>query len=116
MQTRNEAFGIDYGEWYVDDIDRRYGSGVVCCELECGFSDYYYEDGTTAKEIADMYYGPAVFNKYEVVQPYVTRGGVEVPLATYPNGSPMSFIIIGIKYHYAGIAKQTLYLQEYREV
>lgn len=114
MQTKNTANGNDYGEWYTNEIITRYGDGVVCCELECGFSDYYYEDGTPAKLTSQNIND--IFGKYNVVQPYVTRGGVEVPLATYQDGSPMSFVIIGIKYHYAGIAKQTLYLQEYREV
>lgn len=114
MQTRNTANGNDYGEWYTNEIINRYGDGVVCCELECGFSNYYYEDGTPAKLTSQNIND--IFGKYDVVQPYVTRGGIEVPLATYDDGSPMSFIIIGIKYHYEGIAKQTLYLQEYREV
>lgn len=116
MQTANTINGNPYGDWYIAEVQKKCQDGVECYELECGFSDYYYEDGTIAKRVTDMNSAPQVFNKYEVVQPYVTRGGVEVPLATYQDGSPMSFVIIGIKYHYAGIAKQTLYLQEYREV
>ena len=114
MQTENTMNGNDYGDWYINEISDRFGEGVVCCELECGFSDYYYGDGEIAKLTSKNIHD--VFGKYEVVEPYVTRGGSEVPLATYDDGTPMRFIIIGIKYHYAGVAKQTLYLQEYREI
>ena len=115
MQTHNTAYEEDYGTWYARTIKNRFGSGLVCCELECGFSDYYYENGTIAKQVSNMDLQPQVFDKYEIVIPYITHGGKEVPLAQYDNGNPMKFTIVGIKYHYSGVAKQILYLKEYVE-
>lgn len=115
MQTKNGVVDKgEYGKWYIDTVGNRFGNGLVCCELECGVSDYYDETGNLVKNANDSTQPLSVFEKYEIVEPYVTRQGAEVPLATDDDGNAMQFRIIGIKYHYAGLIRQTLYLQEYR--
>lgn len=96
-----------YSEWYIDNISTKLSKGTECYVLTCILSDYYDENGNL---LYDSTY--EMFDKYDVVTPYIMRGASHVPLSIDDNGEPKKFQIIGIKYAFAGIIKQTLYLQE----
>lgn len=95
----------------LQEVSRRYGKGIECFEIECLFNNYYYEDGTQAFDREDL---SNHFKKYDVIIPYVQRGGQTVPLRTNENGEPKKFRIIGISYSYDGLLRQKLQVQEER--
>lgn len=89
--------------------EARYGEGVECVEMEVTPSEYFDTEGTS---IINSTGTKPLFEKYDLVTPYVTRNGVEQPYSKKSDGTPKSFKIIGIKYEYKGLLRQKLYLQE----
>lgn len=107
----NVSINIPHNEMLLDDVQKRFSKGIECYEVECAISDYYYNDNYTLA-LNGAGEGVDTFKKYDVVVPYRIISGKSEPLSSNANGTPKSFIIIGIKYHYQGHLKQTLYLQE----
>ena len=99
------------GDHILQEINRRYGKGIECFEIECLFNDYYDITGEKVFDKDDL---SNHFKRYDVVIPYVKRGGATVPLRTDKNGEPKQFRIIGIYYSYDGLLRQKLQLQEER--
>jgi hypothetical protein len=103
----------NWGEELINRVITKYKDGVECCEIECTITDYYDKNGklilSPSKSSEDV---GISFSKYDVVVPYVIRHGKEVPYRTNKYGSPMEFIITGIKYSYKGNLRQTLRLME----
>lgn len=92
----------------VDTVKEKYGNGVECVEIEVTPSTYYDKAGNVIVGTEEK----PVFERYDLVVPYVTRGGVEVPYSTNSDGTPKTFKVIGIDYSYSGLLRQKLYLQE----
>ena len=94
----------------VDTVSSKYSNGVECVEIEVTPSDYYDIDGN--KIINTNNETKPIFDKYDIVTPYVIKNGVEKPYSTKNDGSAKSFRVIGIEYSYKGILRQNLHLQE----
>lgn len=105
---------IALGEYILSQVKYEYSSGVECLSIECSFDDYYYRNGSLALSGSGKNKEIESFKKYDIITPYVVRNGFEQPYSTNNDGTPKSFIIIGIKYSYYGVLKQKLYLQEYK--
>lgn len=113
LQTNN-TYHTDksHTQEILDTVQNLYQNGVECVEIECSFSDYYYNDETLALSGSGIDKAIECFQKYDIVTPYVFRSGVEQPYSVDEQGNAKKFTIIGIKYFYAGLLRQTLYLQE----
>ena len=99
----------------VDTVISKYSNGVECVEIEVTPSDYYDIDGnkiinTNGRNTNNE--TKPIFDKYDIVTPYVIKNGVETPYSTKDDGSAKSFRVIGIEYSYKGILRQNLHLQE----
>lgn len=112
----NSKWGTTFlPEKILSIIEEKYSNGIDCVELECIIGDYTYANSTTIR------YSPSnpdlknhfSFNRYDIVRPYVIKNGVEVPYSTDAGGNPKDFVIIGIRYNYDGILRQSLMLQEF---
>lgn len=99
------------GEYILRELDRRYGKGIECFEIECLFNDYFDENG---EKVFDRDNLSRHFEKYDIIIPYVQKSGKTIPLRTNADGTPKQFRIIGISYSYNGLLKQKLQLQEER--
>lgn len=93
----------------IDKTKEKYSNGIECVELEVTPSDYY--DDKLEKIIGDGGF-KSLFERYDIVTPYVMKNGIEKPYSTKDDGSPKSFRVIGIEYSYQGILRQKLHLQE----
>ena len=107
--TENEELNL--GRYIISDVQKRYGKGIECFEIECLFNDYYDENGNKVFDREDL---STHFVKYDVIIPYVMKKGQRVPLRKNADGTPKKFRIIGISYSYDGLLKQKLYVQEER--
>ena len=113
MQKKNTWEGADYSEYFTLHVANRFLYGVECCEMECILNDYYDDNGNLILDASGYNKEPQIFSKYDVVVPYVIRKGIEVPYRTSNDGTPMRFLVTGIKYSYNGFLRQTLRLMEY---
>ena len=91
-------------QYIVDTTKEKYSNGVECVIIEVTPSEYYSESGLNNRN--------TLFEKYDVVVPYVIRNGVEQPYSRMEDGTPKSFKIVGIEYDYKGFLRQKLHLQE----
>lgn len=112
IQNKNTYYGNAFYDSLLQTLKNNYSKGIECCEMQCTFSDYYYEDGELAYDATGKDKPIECFQKYDCVVPYVVRRGQVVPYSLKNDGTAKSFKIMGIKYDYVGIPKQTLYLQE----
>lgn len=104
---------IPHYVWLTNEISRKYGLGVDCCEVECSFSDYFSEDGEKMIDASGVLSAVQGFSRYDVVIPYIQKGDKTVPYKTDGDGNPKQFKVVGIKYSYNGILRQLLCLQEH---
>lgn len=93
----------------VEYSEGKYSDVLDCVVVEVTPSDYYSD---TSNLIIGENGEKPLFEKYDVVVPYVVRNGLVEPYSTMSDGSPKKFKIIGIQYYYKGFLKQKLYLQE----
>lgn len=108
--------GVLYTPLYsqiLEEVSRKYGKGLECCEIECTFGDYYAENGEKVIDGSGINAPIQGFSRYDIVTPYIQKGYKTIPYKLDDNGNPMSFKVIGIKYNYNGVLRQTLCLQEY---
>ena len=108
--------GVLYTPLYLqilEEVSRKYGNGLECCEIECTFGDYYTESGEKVIDGSGINAPIQGFSRYDIVTPYIQKGYKTIPYKLDDNGNPMSFKVIGIKYNYNGVLRQTLCLQEY---
>lgn len=91
----------------IDTVNEKYSNGVECVVMEVTPSEYF---GVSA--IIDPASNNPLFERYDIVIPYVIRNGVEQPYSKRDNGTPKSFKIVGIEYSYRGLLRQKLHLQE----
>lgn len=110
IQEGNLDNGEDMTQSIIRHILSEYGKGTECVTIKCAISEYYDEEGEIS--VSKNTYGNRSFKKLDIVTPYITKKGVEVPYSTYENGNPKKFQIVGIKYHSDGIIWQDLILQE----
>lgn len=94
------------------EVVSRYENGVDCCEMECTFEDYYREDGNKVIDGSGIVQPIQGFSRYDTVIPYIQKNHQTVPYKTDTNGNPKKFRVIGMKYRYNGVVRQTLCLQE----
>lgn len=97
----------------LEEVSRKYGNGLEGCEIECTFGDYYTENGEKVIDGSGINAPIQGFSRYDIVTPYIQKGYKTIPYKLDDNGNPMSFKVIGIKYNYNGVLRQTLCLQEY---
>jgi hypothetical protein len=109
IQTDSTYNGKSLGQHILDTIQEKYGNGVECVEIEVTPSDYYDINGVP---IIDTNGTKPLFEKYDIVTPYVMRNGFEQPYSTNDDGTPKSFKVMGIEYNYSGFLRQKLHLQE----
>ena len=109
IQTESTYEGKALAQHIIDTVKAKYGNGIECVELEVTPSEYYDDDGIN---IISSQGDKPLFEKYDIVTPYVIRNGIEQPYSIKEDGSPKSFKIIGIEYSYQGLLRQKLYLQE----
>lgn len=109
IQTKSTYGGKALAQHIIDTVKAKYGNGIECVELEVTPSEYYDDDGIN---IINSQGNKPLFEKYDIVTPYVIRNGIEQPYSIKEDGSPKSFKIIGIEYSYQGLLRQKLYLQE----
>lgn len=112
----NSVWGdIFLPEKMLSIIQEKYLNGIECVELECIIGNYTYASGSYIKyspSNPDLNYFS--FNRYDIVRPYVIKNGLEVPYSTDADGNAKDFVIIGIRYNYDGILRQSLMLQEFK--
>ena len=111
IQTESTYADVPLGRYIVDEVDRRYGKGIECFEIECLFNEYVNESGEVVFDGKDV---SQHFKRYDVIIPYVSKNGKTIPLRTNPDGTPKRFRIIGISYSYDGLLRQKLSVQEER--
>lgn len=102
---------ISLGDYLLREVERRYGNGIECFEIECLFNDYFNEQGEIVFDKDNL---TQHFEKYDVIIPYVMKQGKTVPLRKNADGTPKKFRIIGISYSYDGLLRQRLQVQEDR--
>ena len=109
IQTQSTYGEKNLAQHIIDTVTEKYGNGVECVEMEVTPSEYYDIDGNNI--ISPNGYKP-LFEKYDIVTPYIIKNGIEQPYSTKYDGSAKSFKVIGIEYSYQGLLRQKLYLQE----
>ena len=109
IQTQSHYIDKSLAQNIVDTAKSRYGNGIECLELEVTPSDYYDDLGN---KIIDTKGEKPLFEKYDIITPYVIRNGFKQPYSTKQDGSAKNFKVIGIDYSQKGILRQKLYLQE----
>ena len=114
----NELIQVDstFGEktlaqHIIDTVTEKYSNGVECVVMEVTPSEYQGEDGLAIDPVGQK----PLFEKYDIVVPYVIRNGREQPYSTTSDGSPKSFKVVGIEYSYSGLLRQKLHLQENKD-
>jgi hypothetical protein len=109
--VRDEGSPNSLAHHVLQETNRRYHNGIACFEIECLFNDYYDENGQLvfARDFLLNH-----FEKYDIIIPYIMKGGRKVPLRTTADGEPKKFRVIGISYSYDGLLKQRLQVQEER--
>jgi hypothetical protein len=110
---RDGSVFVKHHTWILEEVRRKYGLGVNCCELECLVEDYFSESGTKVIDASGINNAVQSFQKYDIIIPYVQKGGTTMPYRTDLDGNAVPFKIIGIKYYYSGVLKQVLCLQEH---
>ena len=95
----------------IDTVNEKYSNGVECVVMEVTPSEYQGEEGLAIDPIGQK----PLFEKYDIVVPYVIRNGREQPYSTTSDGSPKSFKVVGIEYSYSGLLRQKLHLQENKD-
>ena len=110
IQTQSTYYNQNLSQHIIDTVKKKYSNGFICVEMEviCG----NYKDSNNEDIISPTSEKP-LFEKYDIVTPFVIRNGIEQPYAKKTDGTAMSFKIIGIDYRYKGFLRQKLYLQEY---
>lgn len=103
---------IPYYTWFLNEINDKFSKGVACVELDCTVGDYYNPSGTKMLDGSGKTKEIDVFEKHDIVIPYMIKNGAEQPYKLKSNGSPATFIVVGVKYSYNGILRQQLLLQE----
>jgi hypothetical protein len=94
----------------IDTVNEKYSNGVECVVMEVTPSEYL----GIFDNISPNGNKP-LFEKYDLVVPYVIRNGVEQPYSTTVDGAPKIFKVVGIEYSYAGLLRQKLHLQENKD-
>ena len=105
----DELVSYNLAKYIIEKVKEKYENGVECVEMEVTPSDYYDNLG---ENVINSTGDKPLFEKYDIVTPYVVRNGVEQPYSKKQDGSAKSFKVIGIDYSYRGILRQKLYLQE----
>jgi hypothetical protein len=114
IQVGSHFDGKPLAQHILDTVEEKYSNGVECVVMEVTPSEYI---GVVSEiyPVIDPKGEKPLFEKYDVVIPYVVRSGLITPYSTTEDGSPKKFKIIGIQYYYKGFIKQKLYLQENKE-
>jgi hypothetical protein len=105
----DKLVSYNLAQYIIEKVKKEYENGVECVEMEVTPSDYYDNFGNN---VINSTGEKPLFEKYDIVTPYVVRNGVEQPYSTKDDGSPKSFRVIGIEYSYKGVIRQKLHLQE----
>jgi hypothetical protein len=107
IQSNGYYYESNIAEYIVNEVKNRYGNGVECLELEVTPSEYY---GINGESVINK--NKPLFEKYDLVIPFVMRNGKTEAYSKDENGSPKTFKVMGIEYSYGGLLRQKLYLQE----
>ena len=101
-------------EFLISNVLKNYSNGKEVYTIKCSVGNYYDTDGNLVICPENSSY-PAVFEKYDIVEPYVFTSKGEVPLSTKSDGTAKQFEVIGIDFSYKGVVWQELTIQEYVE-
>lgn len=112
VQQGNTTSGDSLNEKVLSSVFSQYQSGKEVHTIKCSVGEYYDIYGAKAIDPYDTNF-PAIFEKHDIVEPYVFTSQGEVPLSEKADGTPKQFEIIGIDYTYRGVVWQELTLQEY---
>ena len=103
---------------YIDRLNAKvlemYKNGKQIAKIKCSVSDYLDVDGNLVISPSNSIY-PAVFEKYDIVEPYMFTSKGEKPLIINADGTAKRFEVIGVDFNYKGVVWQELTLQEYIE-
>lgn len=111
----NYAYDYDYwyntigkkiGQYISEDIISNYKNGKKRINIQVGYGDYYYDDGTPYGGIAGA---KKLLQVGDVVQPMQWKNEKDVPFAINKDGSPMIFEITSAELDTSGAPK--LFLQ-----
>ena len=103
-----------YNETLASNVIKRHINGKEVFTLKCSVSNYYDTNGNLVISPNNSNY-PAVFEKYDIVQPYTFTSKGEKPLSTNADGTAKRFEVIRVDFSYMGVVWQELTLQEYIE-
>ena len=96
----------------LSQVVSKHKNGKEVYTIKCSVGNYYDTSGKlTISPEKDDY--PAIFNKYDIVEPYVFGYKGEVPLSTNADGTAKKFEVIGVDFTYNGVPWQELTIQEY---
>ena len=110
----NKYLNSSYSNLKLSTVISKYSSGKEVIILRCSLAKYY-DTNNNLVICPDNSTYPAVFENYDVVQPYVFTTKGEIPLRTNIDGTPKIFEVIGVDFIYGGVFWQELTLQEYVE-
>jgi hypothetical protein len=99
FQSENYIYPLNpqnHGEYYAQAIHKELSKDTLECE--CIYFDSPREDDSKFN-----------FSRVETVRPFVIENGNSVP---FDKIGTNKYIIIGVKYSFSGIIRQTLYLQK----
>ena len=114
IQDTNGYDGYDYSYVISEEIIKNYKNGKEVFVLKCSVANYYDIDENLIICPENSNY-PSVFEKYDIVEPYVFSSEGEIPLSTNADGTPKKFEVIGVDFSYSGVVWQELTVQEYVE-
>lgn len=118
MSNSDISLGLDYPISISQKVIDKYKNGKEVYTIKCSISEYYNCDGYFEGLIAISPYNlnfPAIFKKYDIVEPYLFTNDGEVPLSCKTDGTAKKFEIIGVDFSYDGVPFQELTIQEYVE-
>ena len=101
-----------WGDKLLQNVVNRYARGKEVYTIRCSIADYYDTAGYKQITADDDTRYPIVFQKHDIVEPYVFTYRGEVPLSSYSNGMPKRFEVIGVDFVDKGVVWQELTLQE----
>lgn len=114
VRTDTTYQGQDHNNFLATEVINKHKGGKEVYTIKCSVGKYYDTDGFLALYPENSSY-PAVFVKYDIVEPYVFTLRGEVPLSTKADGTAKQFEVIGVDFSYKGVVWQELTLQEYVE-
>lgn len=103
-EDKNSSYSQVYLKKVHDELNKE------TLECECLSTDYYDTDGNLS--LPSNSNNLSFFSRNRLVSPYIMYKGNKVPY----NENNNNFAIMGVKYSYKGILKQTLYLKTASEI